>query len=96
MSRKFKEMLTPANTNELFMRTFFFRNRVIAMAAPGITAHNALRCKPTAIYKAMLLQRLYSIVRTSGGVAAYAGGNRGYNYLIKPYQEDKWGCCQLF
>lgn len=96
MSRKFKEMLMPANINRLFMRTFFFRNRVVAMASPGVAAHYALCGKPAAIQQAVFLQCFHSIVGAGRGVAAYAGSIWRYCHLVKPYQEDKRCRCQFF
>jgi hypothetical protein len=73
----------------MFMRASLLRYGIIATAPPGITAHNALYCKPAAHEQSSFLERLYSIMRTGRGISAGRWQDRGYGYLVDPDQKYK-------
>lgn len=70
----------------LFMRTFFWRYRVIPAASPGVTANNAFKPQPPAVKKAVGLQGRNHIGRAGGSIPAHRWQKWRYSYFIKLYQ----------
>ena len=71
------------------MAAAFFRNRVVAFSAPGITADDALHSEPSAIEQSVFLQCLYHVMGAGGRISADRRQNRGYGNLIEPHKKYK-------
>lgn len=59
------------------------------MPAPGIAGEDTFKRQPAAAQRAMLLQSLYGILRTGGGITALGSEKWRQELLVKPDDKDE-------
>lgn len=70
----------------------FRRNRIIALAAPWMTAGNPFEAQPESLQRTVYLQSFRHIMGTRRFITAVFGQQRRDKPLVKPYKNDQWKC----